>query len=451
MNEYNESQQRNAIRERAIQHVSGDNETTKVDFKLKFQLQSLADKAELLKDIMSLVNSEISSDGQDDALLIIGAKKGQFIDIGSSPGWDESDIQSLVRDHLCHQLYFSLYKFACDEGKSFAVLHIPAGQSRPFLVKKMIKDNSSIYLYEGAGWTRDGSEKRPLTKADYDRMYADASKQKFKDELLPIVQDLEDRVSNKIEQVISHAISNGYPAVDKQSSIEKEIDNTVNNIISKIAKVANGRAWLQLSLIPLDHHSGLIDTVSNLDGFRDIAAKHLGFGRMLRPNYDGLYTFDSYRRDNDSQEITTSLFEINRNGVISYGDHQDIHHFQDRKVPMIASHAYTDMAIRTLKAANEIYKTSKISQKVYIYLSIINAKGLELAVKRRFNAGPFKSLDDSLYQFKDSWSQDDQHGLENALAALHRIMDHLWQTYGYEMAFHLGPDHSVHDNYALWE
>ena len=139
-------------------------ESAYIDFKVK---QYGKDKKEdLLKDVISMANSEIDAD----KYIIIGVKyipgqKNKLIGIDEDIR-DDSEYQQLIYENIEPTIKFS---YLSDEiqGKKIAYFHIDKNNiDRPYMIKK---DNKN--LKQGDAFKRVGSSQRKLIRRDYDEIY----------------------------------------------------------------------------------------------------------------------------------------------------------------------------------------------------------------------------------------------------------------------------------------
>lgn len=144
--------------------IYNEEESSYIDFKAK---QYSKDKnEELIKDIMSMANSDINID----KFIVIGVKfkagqKNEFIGINDDIH-DDADYQQLISNNIEPTIKFSYLSDEID-GKKVAYFYIYSNNiDKPYMMKK---DNNKLKI--GDAFKRVGSSQRKLTRRDYDNIY----------------------------------------------------------------------------------------------------------------------------------------------------------------------------------------------------------------------------------------------------------------------------------------
>lgn len=123
------------------------NEGTALDFKSKqyrFNDATDDDKSELLKDILSFVNSW----RQGDAFILIGVQAvngGKHILIGTEEHFDDAQLQQFINSKTNRRVLFS-YEVVLVEEKKIGVIRIPK-QERPIYVKQKFGKVEKAVVY----------------------------------------------------------------------------------------------------------------------------------------------------------------------------------------------------------------------------------------------------------------------------------------------------------------
>ncbi|MEG1131304.1 MAG: ATP-binding protein [Romboutsia sp.] len=149
--------------------IKFESESKYIDFKAK--QYSKNQNEELLKDMMSMVNSDV--DGEK--YIIIGVKSipgKENIVLGIDENIkDDSEYQQLISNNIEPTINFS-YLSDEIEGKRVAYFYIDSSNiDKPYMIKK---DNNK--LKQGDAFKRIGSSQRKLIRRDYDEIYKDNKK-----------------------------------------------------------------------------------------------------------------------------------------------------------------------------------------------------------------------------------------------------------------------------------
>ncbi|WP_242396689.1 helix-turn-helix domain-containing protein [Clostridium butyricum] len=195
-------------KEKLEELIKFESESNYIDFKAK--QYSKEQNEELLKDIMSMVNS----DAEGYKYIIIGVKciPGQDNEVKGIDEniKDDSEYQQLVENNIEPNINFSYISDEI-EGKKIAYFYIDDNNiDKPYMVKK---DNNK--LKKGDAFKRIGSSQRKLLRRDYDEIYKDNKKE------LLILQKIK---SNKNEILLIQQLNceNDY-LIQKN----REIKNTI--------------------------------------------------------------------------------------------------------------------------------------------------------------------------------------------------------------------------------
>jgi hypothetical protein len=135
-----------------LRRLLAQGESSHLDYKseqYRFSQGSLEDKAELLKDVLAMVNAWRDTD----AYILIGVKEvpGHKAEIvGITQHLNDADLQEFVNQKTNRPIHFAYVPVEVD-GTSVAVLHIPL-QQRPFFLRKRFGalDPDKVYLRRGS-------------------------------------------------------------------------------------------------------------------------------------------------------------------------------------------------------------------------------------------------------------------------------------------------------------
>lgn len=161
-------------------------------------------RAEVIKDIQSIANSNIQPDGEK--YIVIGVDESTRSLKGCRhEDYDDASLRQLLESHLDRVPEFELLKIYASNGTPLVVIRIPHQTYRPFIVKKTITDNKGKpYLQEGDIYHKPGAAetgstgKQRVTKReeliamlDVDQLVHAAATERI-NQLLPIIR-LEER------------------------------------------------------------------------------------------------------------------------------------------------------------------------------------------------------------------------------------------------------------------
>lgn len=168
------------LREHIKKLIELDNEEPKIDSKRTLDITTRGNKAELIKDIIAITNSEPINDPT--GYYIIGAKHKQLFDI-SSLKLDDATLQQIINSK-CHKPIDFQYKQFSIEDKTIGVIVIPKSDKKPHLVSEdYFDDHGNKLLQRGTCFIRKGSSTSIATKEDYDLMYEEQIQKRVKENI----------------------------------------------------------------------------------------------------------------------------------------------------------------------------------------------------------------------------------------------------------------------------
>lgn len=170
----------NFLQEHVKKLIELDNEDPKTDLKQTLDISSKYRKAELIKDISGLVNSEPIND--PNGYYIIGAHHRELFDV-SSLKLDDFSLQQ-ISNSMCDKPISFQYKQFSISSKTIGVLIIPKSHERPHLVLRDYYDeNSKKLLQKGTCFIRKGSSTEIANRQDYDLMYEERVKKRVNEDI----------------------------------------------------------------------------------------------------------------------------------------------------------------------------------------------------------------------------------------------------------------------------
>lgn len=148
--------------------ISLDNENSKIEFKRTLDISTKENKAELIKDVIAIANSELINDPI--GYYIIGVEHKQFFDI-SSLQLDDATLQQVINSK-CYKPVDFQYRQIHIQGRTIGVIVIPKSGERPHLVSRDYFDShGNKLLQKGTCFIRKGSSTDIATREDLDSMY----------------------------------------------------------------------------------------------------------------------------------------------------------------------------------------------------------------------------------------------------------------------------------------
>jgi len=156
------------LREHVKKLIELDNEDSKIDFKRTIDITSRYGKAELIKDITAIANSEPVSDPI--GYYIIGVSNKQLFDI-SHLNIDDATLQQIVNSVSDKPVRF-LYKQIKINDVEVGVIVVPKSIERPHVISEDYFDETGRKLLsKGVSYIRKGSSTYVALRDDLDLMY----------------------------------------------------------------------------------------------------------------------------------------------------------------------------------------------------------------------------------------------------------------------------------------
>jgi hypothetical protein len=157
--------ERPALKE-LIQRIINTGETTKVDFKLEFNLEDIQQKAELLKDISAIVNT-YDHHYRNHGFIVFGVSLNRIenTDFPNNEDHLQATIDDLINKYIGPFITTHLYVFE-DDNQKWGVLVIPPTRNAPHIFIKDIHKR-----YRGDIYVRNGTTTEKATPEDFVRFY----------------------------------------------------------------------------------------------------------------------------------------------------------------------------------------------------------------------------------------------------------------------------------------
>jgi len=168
-------------------------ENSRLDFKLLIDLGSVSTKAEFVRDVISLANSE-GEHPREDGLLVIGFRNGKYQDVASSH-YDGAIFSQIVDAYISPLLTTRYEEFSNGKRGRTGLLIVKPDPDVIYVVRKVVRDkNSPPELLPGQAWSRRGDRKLDLTGDDIYQRFREILDRKIE----AAKTDLQERI-DKIE------------------------------------------------------------------------------------------------------------------------------------------------------------------------------------------------------------------------------------------------------------
>ena len=188
-----------------------EKESSRLEFKLKLQISTPGGKAEFIRDVMALANSEGEAP-REEGHLVIGFKDGRFHD--KNEHYEGATFGQILDSHIFPAVNYALKAFEV-EGKSIYVLVIRADAEVVYVVNKKLQDDSGrVLLSPGQSWGRKADRK------------IDLSGEHIHERLQEIAKRQVERATEPLRKRIKHLERNSGPAFEvKRIRFDMERDS----------------------------------------------------------------------------------------------------------------------------------------------------------------------------------------------------------------------------------
>ena len=176
-----------------------EKESSHLEFKLKLEISTPGGKAEFIRDVMALANSEGEAP-REEGHLVIGFKDGQFHD--KKEHYEGATFGQILDSHIFPAVNYALKAFEI-EGKSVNVLVIQADTEVVYVVNKKLQDDSGrVLLSPGQSWGRKADRK------------IDLSGKQIHERLQEITRRQVEKATEPLRKRIKHLERNSGPAFE---------------------------------------------------------------------------------------------------------------------------------------------------------------------------------------------------------------------------------------------
>lgn len=174
-------------------------EPTHCELKQNLSYTSKAEKAELVKDIVSFSNTSLEYHGSYGYLIFGVSPDGNVLGLPDSLGGDPpSDIRNLLNRHLDRTVEFeflSTHVGDCNQDKKVAAVIIPNSRRRPHVISRELQEQegrkTKFLLREGDLWIRKAGGRQLATAEDMDNIYEAKLLSAARDASEPLKQRIE--------------------------------------------------------------------------------------------------------------------------------------------------------------------------------------------------------------------------------------------------------------------
>jgi GNAT superfamily N-acetyltransferase len=152
-------------------------ENSRLEFKLLIDLTTVGSKAEFVRDVISLANSEGESP-RADGLLVIGYRNGKYQDVAPAH-YDGAPIGEIVDANVYPPLWVHYEEFSNRKRGRAGVLIVKPDPDVVYVVRKKVHDgNGRTELLPGQAWGRKSGRKVELSGDDLHKRNCDIQERK---------------------------------------------------------------------------------------------------------------------------------------------------------------------------------------------------------------------------------------------------------------------------------
>lgn len=137
-----------------------EKENSRLEYKLRVLLDGPAVKAEFVRDVIALANSD-GEFPREHGYFVIGFKEGQFNDVRAE-GYDGATFGQILDAYISPLLGTLYEEFENGEGGRIGVLTVMADPDSLYIVRKPLSQNHRMLLTPGQSWGRRATRKIDL-------------------------------------------------------------------------------------------------------------------------------------------------------------------------------------------------------------------------------------------------------------------------------------------------
>jgi hypothetical protein len=175
-------------------------EPTYCELKREFAYATNAEKAELVKDIVSFANSPLEHHGGFGYLIFGVSQDGGIFGVADPlPGDPPSEIRNLLNKYLERPVVFEFVTITVEdsgENKRLAAVVVPNSRRRPHVISRVLQEQqgkkTKFFLREQEVWVRKAGGRDLATAEDMDAMYEARLLSAVRDATEPLARRVED-------------------------------------------------------------------------------------------------------------------------------------------------------------------------------------------------------------------------------------------------------------------
>jgi hypothetical protein len=165
-------------------------ESSRLEFKLLIDLTTVGSKAEFIRDVISLANSE-GETPRADGLLVIGYRNGKYQDVGSAH-YDGAPIGEIVDANVFPPLPIHYEEFSNGKRGRAGALILKPDPDIIYVVRKKVHDaNGRAELLPGQSWGRKGGRKIELSGDELHKRHSEIQERKVESATAELQQRIE--------------------------------------------------------------------------------------------------------------------------------------------------------------------------------------------------------------------------------------------------------------------
>jgi hypothetical protein len=188
-----------------------EKESSRLEFKLKLEISNPGGKAEFIRDVIALANSEGEAP-REEGHLVVGFSESRFHD--KNEHYEGGTLGQILDSHIFPAVNYALKAFEI-EGKSINVLVIRADTEVVYVVNKKLQDDTGrVLLSPGQSWGRKADRK------------SDLSGEQIHERLQEITRRQVEQATEPLRKRIKHLERNSGPAFEvKRIRFDMERDS----------------------------------------------------------------------------------------------------------------------------------------------------------------------------------------------------------------------------------
>lgn len=223
-------------------------ENSRLEFKLKVDFSTPGAKAEFIRDVIALANSEGESP-RDDGYLVVGFREGDFYE--KPAHYEGATFGQILDSNISPTLRYTYDEFTV-ERRRIGVLTIRPDTNLLYVVKKQLQDeNGHVLLSSGQSWGRKADRKTGLTGEEIHKRLRDIAKRQIEEATRPLRETIEKmqreagpafevkRIRFEMERTSDWSALDAY--LDKLMPYAREFDDVVKHEVLDAVREVHSR------------------------------------------------------------------------------------------------------------------------------------------------------------------------------------------------------------------